>query len=171
MPIHNTDIATSFDEIADLLEIKGENPFRIRAYRNAARTIGDLGEELQARVEKGDDLTQIAGIGKDLAAKIGQIVITGRIAYLEELRQEMPAGLLDMLRLPGLGPKRVKILYDDLKIQDLTQLETAAKAGKIQELKGFGEKIVAGILKAIESRQVEGFGVKACVAARAAALL
>ena len=156
MPIHNTDIATAFDEIADLLEIKGENPFRVRAYRNAARTIGDLGEELQARVEKGEDLTQIAGIGKDLAAKIGQIVITGRIAYLEELRQEMPAGLLDMLRLPGLGPKRVKILYDDLKIQDLTQLEAAAKSGKIQELKGFGEKIVAGFLKAIETRQVEG---------------
>jgi DNA polymerase (family 10) len=156
MPIHNTDLAAAFDELADLLEIKGENPFRIRAYRNAARTIGDLGEEVQVRVEKGEDLTQIPGIGKDLASKIGQMVITGRIAYLEELRQEMPAGLLDMLRLPGLGPKRVKILYDDLKIQDLTQLEAAAKSGKIQELKGFGEKIVAGILKAIETRQVEG---------------
>lgn len=156
MPIHNTDIAVAFDEIADLLEIKGDNPFRIRAYRNAARVVGDLGEELQAKVEKGEDLTQIAGIGKDLAAKIGQIVITGRIAYLEELRQEMPAGLIDMLRLPGLGPKRVKILYDDLKIQGLEQLAAAAKAGKIQALKGFGDKIVAGILKAIETRQTEG---------------
>ena len=104
MPTHNTDIAAAFDELADLLEIKGENPFRIRAYRSAARTIGDLGEDVQAKVEKGEDLTQIAGIGKDLAAKIGQMVITGRIAYLEELRQEMPAGLMDMLRLPGLGP-------------------------------------------------------------------
>jgi DNA polymerase (family 10) len=156
MPTHNTDIAAAFDELADLLEIKGENPFRIRAYRSAARTIGDLGEELQAKVEKGEDLTQIAGIGKDLAAKIGQMVITGRIAYLEELRQEMPAGLMDMLRLPGLGPKRVKMLYDDLNIQGLEQLAAAAKAGKIQELKGFGEKIVAGILKAIETRQTEG---------------
>ena len=156
MPIHNADIATALDEIADLLEIKGDNPFRIRAYRNAARIVGDHGEELAARVERGDDLVQMAGIGKDLAAKIGQIVITGRIAYLEELRQEMPAGLLDMLRLPGLGPKRVKLLYHELKIQGLEQLAAAAKAGKIRELKGLGEKIEATILKAIETRQTEG---------------
>lgn len=172
MAIHNTDLAAAFDELADLLEIKGENPFRIRAYRNAARAVGNLGEELQAKVEKGEDLTQIPGIGKDLAAKIGQMVITGRIAYLEELRQEMPAGLMDMLRLPGLGPKRVKILYDDLKVQSLDQLAAAAKAGKIQELKGFGEKIVAGILKAIETRQVEGRRFRrASVAALAEAML
>jgi DNA polymerase (family 10) len=156
MPIHNTDIAAALDEIADLLEIKGDNPFRIRAYRNAARIIGDQGEDVQARVERGDDLTLIAGIGKDLAAKIGQMVITGRIAYLEELRQEMPAGLIDMLRLPGLGPKRVKILYDDLKIQGVEQLAVAARAGKIRELKGFGEKIEATLLKALETRQTEG---------------
>ncbi len=156
MPIHNADLATAFDEIADLLEIKGDNPFRIRAYRNAARIIGDMGEELHAKVEKGEDLTQLPGIGKDLAAKIGQMVITGRIAYLEELRQEMPAGLSDMLRLPGLGPKRVKTLYHDLKIQGVEQLAAAAKAGRIRELKGFGEKIEAGILKAIETRQTEG---------------
>ncbi len=156
MPIHNTDIAAALDEIADLLEIKGDNPFRIRAYRNAARIIGDQGEDVQARVERGDDLTLIAGIGKDLAAKIGQMVITGRIAYLEELRQEMPAGLIDMLRLPGLGPKRVKILYDDLKLQGVEQLAVAARAGKIRELKGFGEKIEATLLKALETRQTEG---------------
>ena len=156
MPVHNADIAGAFDEIADLLEIRGDNPFRIRAYRNAARTISDLGEELRDQVEKGDDLTRIAGIGKDLAQKIGQMVITGRIAQLEELRQSLPAGLLDMLRLPGLGPKRVKLLHDDLKIQDLAQLAAAARAGRIRELKGFGEKIEAGILKAIETRQTEG---------------
>lgn len=156
MPIHNTDIAAALAEIADLLEIKGDNPFRIRAYRNGSRVVGDLGEDLPAKVEKGEDLTQLAGIGKDLAAKIGQMVITGRIAYLEELRQEMPAGLIDMLRLPGLGPKRVKILYDDLKIQGLEQLGAAAKSGQIQALKGFGDKIVAGIMKAIETRQTEG---------------
>ncbi|HMP76210.1 MAG TPA: DNA polymerase/3'-5' exonuclease PolX [Kiritimatiellia bacterium] len=156
MPVHNADIAAAFEEIADLLEIKGDNPFRVRAYRNASRTVGDMGEELRDRVERGDDLTQIAGIGKDLAQKIGQMVITGRIAQLEELRGEMPPGLLDMLRLPGLGPKRVKILHDDLKIKGLAQLAAAAREGKIREIKGFGEKIETGILKGIETRQTEG---------------
>ncbi len=172
MPTHNTDIAAVFDELADLLEIKGENPFRIRAYRNAARIVGNLGEELQGKVDAGDDLTQITGIGKDLAAKIGQMVITGRIAYLEELRQELPAGLMDMLRLPGLGPKRVKILFNDLNIQGVEQLAAAAKAGKIRASKGFGEKIEATILKAIESRQVEGRRFRrASMTAQAEALL
>lgn len=156
MPIHNADIATAFDEIADLLEIKGENPFRVRAYRNAARTIAELAEPLRDKVERGEDLTQIPGIGKDLAMKIGQFVITGRIAQLEELRAEFPAGLLDMLRLPGLGPKRVKTLYDDLKIQTLEELAAAAREGRIRKIKGFGEKIEAGILRAIETRQQEG---------------
>lgn len=156
MPVHNADIAAAFEEIADLLEIKGDNPFRVRAYRNASRMVGELGDELRDRVERGDDLTQIAGIGKDLAQKIGQMVITGRIAQLEELRAEMPPGLLDMLRLPGLGPKRVKILHHDLKIKDLAQLAAAAREGKIRAIKGFGEKIEAGILKGIETRQTEG---------------
>jgi DNA polymerase (family 10) len=172
MPIHNTDIAAAFDEIADLLEIQGDNPFRIRAYRNAARMIGDLGVELRDKVEKGEDLTQMAGIGKDLAQKIGQIVITGRIAQLEELRQSLPAGLIDMLRLPGLGPKRVKLLYEDLKIQGVEQLAEAARAGRIRALKGFGEKIEAGLLKAIETRQSEGRRFRrASVAPHAEALL
>jgi DNA polymerase (family 10) len=172
MPVHNADIAAAFDEIADLLEIKGENPFRVRAYRNAARLIGDLAEELRDKVERGDDLTQLPGIGKDLAQKIGQLVITGRIAQLEELRQTLPPGLIDMLRLPGLGPKRVKVLFEDLKLRDLNQLAEAARAGKIRELKGFGEKIEAGILKAIESRRVEGVRVRrASVAPYAEALL
>lgn len=156
MPVHNADIAAAFDEIADLLEIKGENPFRVRAYRNAARTIGDMGAPLRDRVERGDDLTQIPGIGKDLAQKIGQMVITGRIAQLEELRAEMPAGLLAMLRLPGVGPKRVKTLFHELGIQDLAQLAAAAREGRIRTVKGFGAKIEAGILHALETRQSEG---------------
>ncbi len=153
MPVHNSDIAAAFDEIADLLEIKGENPFRVRAYRNASRVIAELGEPLYERVERGEEIVGIPGIGKDLSQKIGQMVITGRIAQLEELRAAMPPGLLDMLRLPGLGPKRVKILYDDLKVQDLTQLAEAARAGKIREIKGFGEKTEASILRGIEMRQ------------------
>jgi DNA polymerase (family 10) len=156
MPVHNADIASAFDEIADLLEIKGENPFRVRAYRNAARLISDMAEELRDKVDRGEDLTLLPGIGKDLAQKIGQFVITGRIAQLEELRQTLPPGLIEMLRLPGLGPKRVKMLFEDLKLRDINQLAEAARAGKIRELKGFGEKIEASILKAIESRRVEG---------------
>ncbi|MCO6401320.1 MAG: DNA polymerase/3'-5' exonuclease PolX [Verrucomicrobia bacterium] len=154
MPVHNADIAAAFDEIADLLEIKGENPFRVRAYRNASRTISDLGEPLHERVERGEDVVGIPGIGKDLSQKIGQMVITGRIAQLEELRASLPPGLLEMLRLPGLGPKRVKILHDDLNVRDLTQLEKAAREGKIREIKGFGEKTEASILRGIEMRQV-----------------
>lgn len=172
MPVHNADIAAAFEEMADLLEIKGENPFRIRAYRNAARAIADMGEALQDRVERGVDLTELPGIGKDLAQKIGQLVITGRIAQLEELRAEMPPGLLDMLRLPGLGPKRVKMLHHDLGIHDLPQLAEAARSGKIRALKGFGEKIEATILKAIETRQSEGRRFRrAAVAPYAEALL
>lgn len=156
MPIHNADIAAAFDEIADLLEIKGENPFRVRAYRNAARVLAEYPEPLREKVDRGDDLTQIPGIGKDLALKIGQLVITGRIAQLEELRAEFPAGLLDMLRLPGLGPKRVKTLFNELNIRDLDQLAAAARERKIRQLKGFGEKIESGILHAIQTRQREG---------------
>lgn len=156
MPVHNADIAEAFEEIANLLEIKGENPFRVRAYRNAARTIADLGEELRDRVERGEEIVGIPGIGKDLSQKIGQMVITGRIRQLEELRETLPAGLLEMLRIPGLGPKRVKLLYNDLDIHDVNQLAEAAKAGKVRELPGMGEKIEASILKAIETRRVEG---------------
>lgn len=172
MPVHNADIAAAFDEIADLLEIQGDNPFRIRAYRNAARTIGDLGEELRDKVEQSEDLTQIPGIGKDLALKIGQMVITGRIAQLEELRDQFPAGITDLLRLPGLGPKRVKLLFEDMKIRSLDQLAEAAQAGKIRVLKGFGEKIEAGILQAIGARRAEGKRFRrASVAPYAASLL
>ncbi|MCX7900597.1 MAG: type-X family DNA polymerase, partial [Methylocystis sp.] len=171
MPLQNADIAAAFDEIADLLEIKGDNPFRIRAYRNAARIIGDYPESIADLIERGEDITKLHGIGKDLAGKIAQLVITGRIAQLEELRQEMPAGLLDMLRLPGIGPKRVKTLYDELHIENLEQLAEAARAGRIRQIKGFGEKIEASILRAIEAKRSEGRRFRrAVVAPRAEAL-
>lgn len=166
MSVHNTEIAEAFEEIANLLEIRGENPFRVRAYRNAARTISDLGEELSDRVERGEEIVGIPGIGKELALKIGQMVITGRITQLEELRQTMPAGLLDMLRIPGLGPKRVKTLYHDLNIHDVNQLAEAARAGKVRALPGMGEKLETSILKAIETRRVEGKRFLRATAAR-----
>jgi len=140
MPVHNDDIAAIFDELADLLEIDEANPFRVRAYRNAARTVRSLGTELAEMVERGDDLTRLPGIGKDLAAKIVEILDTGRAAALTKLHKEVPASLEELLKVPGLGPKRVKALYQALGVKTRKQLLAAARAGKVRDLEGFGEK-------------------------------
>ena len=140
MPVHNADIASVVDEIADLLDISGDNPFRIRAYRNASRTVLDLGRELQQMVEEGEDLTALPGIGDDLAKKIADIVRTGTTPALDKLRKEVPAGIVELLRLPGLGPKRVKMLWKALKIESVHELEAAARDGRVRQLDGFGEK-------------------------------
>ena len=140
MPVHNEDIAHIFDEIADLLEIEDANPFRVRAYRSAARMIRSLGEELQAMVDRGDDLTKLPTIGKDLAAKIEEIIDTGHAQALDNLHKELPASLEALLRIPGLGPKRVRALYQELHIKTLPQLERAARKGQLRQLEGFGQK-------------------------------
>jgi DNA polymerase (family 10) len=152
MPIHNIDIANIFDEIADFLEIEGENPFRIRAYRNAAGTVRGLGAELKDMVADNADLTELAGIGKELAAKIREILETGTAKALTKLHARIPKTVIDILRLPNLGPKRVRLLYHDLKIETLQQLSQAAGEGHIRALDGFGEKIENAILEAIEAQ-------------------
>lgn len=114
MPIHNADIAAVFEDIADRLEIQGANPFRIRAYRNAARTLGELPQEARALIEQGEDLTRLPGIGDDLAAKVQEIVTTGRCSLLDRLRRKLPPAVTELLQIPGLGPMRVKALYHDL---------------------------------------------------------
>lgn len=152
MPIHNADIAAVFEEIADLLEIKGDNPFRIRAYRNAARTVTDLTQELKSLVDEDADLTELPGIGKDLAGKITEILTTGTARQVEDLRKQLPAGITDLLKIPGLGPKRVKTLYNDLKITSLDELKKAAQGGKIRTLPGFGEKTEKHILESIAAK-------------------
>ncbi|MGD9079085.1 MAG: DNA polymerase/3'-5' exonuclease PolX, partial [Desulfobacterales bacterium] len=152
MPVHNNDIAAIFEEIADFLEIEGENPFRIRAYRNAARTVTGLGEELKDMVADGEDLTKLPGIGKELAAKILEILETGTAKALIKLQQRIPKTVVEMLKLPNLGPKRVRILYQDLKIKNLKQLSLAARKGRIRALEGFGEKSEKAIFEAIEAR-------------------
>ena len=152
MPVHNTDIARIFDEIADFLEIEGENPFRIRAYQNAARTIRGLGAELKNMVAAGEDLTQLPGIGKELAAKIHEILETGTAKALIKLQERIPKTVLEILRLPNLGPRRVRVLYHDLKIKTLEQLSEAAETGRIRALEGFGEKTEKAILEAIKAR-------------------
>jgi DNA polymerase (family 10) len=153
MPVHNEDIAVIFDEMADLLEIEEANPFRVRAYRNAARTIRGLGQELQQLVADGEDLTRLPGIGKDLAAKIQEILITGHAKALDTLHQEVPATLEALLKIPGLGPKRVKVLYQDLHIKTLKQLENAARRQRLRELPGFGAKTEQHILEAIAAHR------------------
>ena len=148
--MQNPDIARLFDEVADLLEIQDANPFRVRAYRNAARTIRDFPEPITDLVRAGTkDLTDIAGIGDDLAEKITEIVTTGELPLRKQLASKLPGGLLDLLRIPGLGPKRVKLLYKKLKVKSAADLATALDKGRVQKLKGFGpkmeEKMRAGI--------------------------
>ncbi len=151
MPIHNADIAAIFEEIADLLEIESANPFRIRAYRNAARVVGEYGRELRALLEQGVDLPKLPGIGADLAGKIREIVTTGHCALLERLRGEVPASVTELLRIPGLGPKKVSALYHDLAVETPEQLLRMAREGRIRQLHGFGEKTETSILQAIEA--------------------
>lgn len=152
MPIHNADIAAVFDEMADLLEIHGENPFRIRAYRTAARTMRDLGRDAKALLEAGQDLSELPGIGEDLAGKIREIVATGSLRQLRQARRRVPAGLVELLKLPGLGPKRVLALHRKLRVRTLADLARAARAGRVRAIPGFGEKTETAVLRAIESR-------------------
>ena len=147
MPIHNADIAAIFEQIAELLEIQGANPFRVRAYHNAARTVGAYGQDLAALVAAGKDVPHLPGIGEDLAAKIKEIATTGRCALLERLRGELPAALTELLRVPGLGPKRVKTLHALLGVDTREQLLAAAEAGRIRQLPGFGAKTEQRILE------------------------
>ncbi|MDE3036570.1 MAG: DNA polymerase III, partial [Nitrospirota bacterium] len=152
MPVHNADIAAKLDEIADLLEIEDANPFRIRAYRNAARTLRDLSREVTSLLAQGEDLTELPGIGKDLAGKIEDIVKTGTTPMLDEHRRAVPPTLVELLKIPGLGPKRVKTLSRTLGIRTLKDLHHAARTGRISALTGFGEKLERQILHELEAR-------------------
>jgi DNA polymerase (family X) len=149
MPIHNHDIAAIFEQVADLLEIENANPFRVRAYRNAARTVASLSQSLADLVGRGEDLSELSGIGKDLAGKIQEIVATGRLSLLQELQDRTPPELTAMMKIAGLGAKRVRLLHDELGIKTVQDLKEAAFTGRIQELKGFGEKIQKQILKGL----------------------
>jgi DNA polymerase (family 10) len=146
----NRDTAAALDEIADLLEFQNANPFRVRAYRNAARQITNLSEPLTNIVaDSKRDLTEIAGIGKDLAQKIVELLTTGSMEMLDQLRSEIPGGVLAMVRIPGMGPKKAATLHKELGISSLDELRAACEAGRVESLKGFGkktqEKILAGI--------------------------
>jgi DNA polymerase (family X) len=145
----NDQIAGCFELLADLLEIQGANPFRIRAYRNAARTIASTAESLEDIRIAGRELTELPGIGADLARQIVQLLATGHHDQLDELRQQVPAGVLDMLRIPGVGPKKVSVFFKELGLTSLEELRAAAEAGRLSALKGFGVKTEQAILKNI----------------------
>jgi DNA polymerase (family 10) len=166
MPVHNADIAQVFEDIADLLEISEANPFRVRAYRNAARTVGDIRLDLAATVSAGKALPKLPGIGEDLDAKIHEIASTGTCGLLEKLKKQLPPAITELLKIPGLGPKRVKALHESLKIETLPQLLEAARNGKIRDLAGFGTKTEAHIVEAVQARLSQARRFKLAVAAQ-----
>lgn len=149
MTVHNSEIGEKFSRVADLMEIKGENPFRVKAYREASRVIGEMSEPAAQMVHEGRDLTELKGIGSDLAEKIREIVETGRLAFLDSLENEIPTSLLDLMKIPDLGPKRIAVMYKELGIETIEDLKKALEAGKISSLKGFGEKTEQKIFKSI----------------------
>ena len=150
MPVHNTDVATIFKRVADLLAIEGANEFRVRAYRDAARTIETLSQPVADMLEEGEDLSELEGVGEDLAGKIQEIVETGALEMLQEIEERTPPMLAEMLRVEGLGPKRVRALYEALGVTTLDELEEAAQKGKVRELEGFGESMEQQIMDELE---------------------
>jgi DNA polymerase (family 10) len=157
MSATNARIANLFDQMADLLEIRGENPFRVRAYRNAARIVHDWPRSLASIIEECESKKQkfpkIPGIGADLAQKIRGLVLQDRFPELDELKRKVPPGLLDLLSLPGLGPKRAAFLHQELRINSLADFDRSLRSGEVARLHGFGPKLIAGFLREIEARK------------------
>ena len=150
MPVQNAEIAAMFNQTADLLEIKGENQFRVRAYRRAARTVEGLPQSVRGMLAAQTDLSELPGIGKDLAGKIAHIVESGHFDLLDQLKKKMPGELGEMAALPGLGPKRIKLLYSRLKVRTLADLRKAVKAGRLHKRHGFGPAIEKKLAAALE---------------------
>lgn len=148
--ITNSEIADVFDEMADLLELSGENMFRIRAYRNGSAAIRDLGSPLAEMILAGTDITTIDGIGATLAEKSGVLVRTGALPQLEKLRAEVPPTLRDIMKVPGLGAKKAMKLFHELGVRDLVSLRAACESGAVAAIKGFGEKTQTSILQNME---------------------
>src|ERR1700761_6978336 len=148
-------IARIIDEMGTLLEVRGENPFRCRAYHNAAQALKSLPSDLSEMITDGR-LAKVQGIGETMFAKIAQLSGSGQLPAYDELRRSTPPGLVALLRVPGLGPKKIKALHDELKIESLADLRAAGEAGKIAGLKGFGEKTAAKILEGVSFIESQG---------------
>lgn len=155
MSIHNADIADALEEVGDLLSLQGENPFRIRAYRRAARIVRGLPREL-AELKAASDYDALPGIGRDLAAKIAEIVKSGRLETLERLRREVPPGARDLLSLPGMGPGRVRALMTDLHVKDREDLRRALVSGRLGLVRGFGEMLQSRLRQALTQPRADG---------------
>ncbi len=147
-------IAKIFEEIAIILELQGENPFRIRAYRNAAHTLLDLGGDLTKRMKEGT-LTKLPGIGADLAEKITTLMKKGKLPFYEKLKKSIPPSVIEMMQVHGLGGKRIKMLYEKLKIKSIAELKSACQKGKLSKLRGWLEK--KDILNTYTLQQVKKF--------------
>jgi len=152
-PVVNADVAAMFNDVADLLELQGASVFRIRAYRNAARMLGDLGQSVQALMEQGKDLDALPGIGADLAQKITTIVHTGKCPLLEQLRAQVPPGVVELLRIPGIGPRRARALQQALGIRTLEDVQRAIADGRLRKVRGFGLKTQQRISESITARR------------------
>ncbi|MCD6542635.1 MAG: DNA polymerase III, partial [Thermoplasmata archaeon] len=147
--MRNKEIAEIFYQIADLLEIKGELEFKVRAYRRAAQRMETLEEDIEELCRKGK-LRSIPGIGESIASKIKELIETGRLEYLEKLKREVPEDLIRLMDIPGVGPKKALVLYKKLGITTVEQLRDACKKGRLRHLEGFGELTERNILRGIE---------------------
>ena len=147
--MNNEQIANTLEQLANLLEITGSNPFRLRAYRNGARVIRDLPQAVASLVESGSDLTKLDGIGKGVAEKCHELIETGRLSQMDEILETVPESVLDLLNVPGLGPKKAATLYNDLNIENLDMLKAACEANQVQTLPKFGAKTELAILEGI----------------------
>jgi DNA polymerase (family X) len=148
--MENLDIARALTLLADLLEIQGANPFRIRAYRNAVNTVNSLSRPLHSMVEAGEDLTELPGIGENVAAHIEELLATGSIDRLREVEKEIPRSLVELMQLEGVGPKKAKKLFDELDVESIDDLEREIESGAVEGLEGFAKKSVDKIRRAIE---------------------
>ena len=165
--IENAEIARLFRELADLLEIEGANPFRVRAYRTAARTAESHPDSLSDLAQRDPErLTDLPGIGDDLAGKIVDIARTGRLEALDQAGRRLPRGLPALMRIPGLGPKKVKVLFEHLGVGTLAELARAVKSGRLTELPGFGPGTEARLRKALAEHRGEEQRVPLPVAAQ-----
>lgn len=156
MAVHNKEIAEILEEMADLLDIKGDNQFRIRSYHNAARTVSGLPDSLDKMVGDNKKIRELPGIGKNIAQKIVEIVETGELSQLKRLKNEIPESLLEIMKLEQMGPQRTKLLHEELGIVSIADLKNAAREGKIEKVKGFGRKTSEKILKEIKEYDKTG---------------
>jgi DNA polymerase (family 10) len=156
MPVHNKEITEKLNEVADLLDIKGENEFRVRAYRNAVRTISGLSKSVAGMIDEDEDISSLPDVGESMAEKIEEIVKTGKLKQLKKLKKEVPASLIEIMKLEQMGSQRTKTLYEKLDIDSIDDLRKAIEAGKVEEVEGFGKKTADNIKREIGEYSKKG---------------